>query len=128
MATILAADDDADVRHVVAFRPAHAGHTAVEAEDGQRTWETARTRDDLALAVLDVRMPGLTGVEVRGRLRRDPATARLPVILLTAQGGEDDVEAGFGAGADDYVAKPFSPREVGSRMRAVLARTERHGV
>ncbi|MEV5357109.1 response regulator [Streptomyces sp. NPDC052693] len=122
MATILVADDDEDIRDVVSFKLGNAHHTVVVAADGAEALRIASSRD-LDLAVLDVRMPGLTGVEVCRRLRQDPATAALPVILLTAQSEEGDVEAGFAAGADDYIAKPFSPREVGSRVQALLARS-----
>ena len=75
-----------------------------------------------ALAVLDVMMPGLTGFEVTRRLREDPETARIPVILLTARAQEADVQEGFAAGADDYLRKPFSPRELSARVQAVLGR------
>ena len=73
-------------------------------------------------AVLDVRMPGLSGIDVCRELHASPSTAALPVILLTARAQEGDVAVGFGAGADDYVVKPFSPRELLSRVEAVLAR------
>lgn len=122
MATILVADDDEDVRDVVSFKLGSAHHTVLAARDGPEALRIASSRS-LDLAVLDVRMPGLTGVEVCRRLRQNPATATLPIILLTAQSEEGDVEAGFAAGADDYIAKPFSPREVGSRVQAVLARS-----
>ncbi|MFF3611897.1 response regulator transcription factor [Streptomyces sp. NPDC002580] len=122
MGIILVADDDADIRDVVAFKLGTVGHTVVLAQDGSEALGIALERE-LNLAILDVRMPGLTGVEVCRRLRREPTTARLPVILLTAQTEENDVEAGFQAGADDYIAKPFSPREVGSRVEAVLSRS-----
>ncbi|MFI1000290.1 response regulator transcription factor [Streptomyces galbus] len=122
MATILVADDDEDVRDIVAFKLGSARHTVLAAEDGPQALRIASSRR-LDLAVLDVRMPGLTGVEVCRRLRQNPETAALPVILLTAQSEEGDVEAGFAAGADDYIAKPFSPREVGSRVQALLARS-----
>ncbi|MEU4085249.1 response regulator transcription factor [Streptomyces aureus] len=122
MGIILVADDDADIRDVVAFKLGTAGHTVVLAQDGSEALDIALERE-LNLAILDIRMPGLTGVEVCRRLRREPTTARLPVILLTAQTEENDVEAGFQAGADDYITKPFSPREVGSRVEAVLSRS-----
>jgi DNA-binding response OmpR family regulator len=74
------------------------------------------------LAVLDVMMPGLTGFEVTRRLREAAGTARIPVILLTARAQEADVQEGFAAGADDYLRKPFSPRELAARVQAVLGR------
>jgi DNA-binding response OmpR family regulator len=72
--------------------------------------------------VLDVMMPGLNGYEVTQRLRADPATAQIPVILLTARVQETDVNRGFDAGADDYLRKPFSPQELRARVQAILAR------
>jgi DNA-binding response OmpR family regulator len=123
-ATVLVADDDRDIRDLVAFKLEQAGYTVYAVEDGLSALETARaTRPDLA--VLDVMMPGLSGVDVTRELRVDPTTARTPVILLTARAQESDVEAGFSTGADDYVVKPFSPRELLSRVQAVLARTRR---
>jgi DNA-binding response OmpR family regulator len=67
-------------------------------------------------------MPGMSGIDVCRQLRGEQGTATLPIILLTARAREGDVEVGFGAGADDYVVKPFSPRELVSRVEAVLAR------
>jgi len=72
--------------------------------------------------VLDVMMPSLNGFEVTRRLREDPATREIPVILLTARAQESDVQEGFDAGADDYIRKPFSPRELSARVQAVLGR------
>ncbi|MFF3617001.1 response regulator [Streptomyces sp. NPDC002580] len=120
--TNLVADADADIRDVVAFKPGTAGHTVLVAQEGSEALGTARERE-LHLAILDVRMPGPTGVEVCRRLRHEPATARLPVTLRTALAEENEVEAGFQAGADDCITKPFSPREVGSRVQAVLSRS-----
>ena len=75
------------------------------------------------LAVLDVMMPGVTGLDAIRVRAESPSTATIPVILLTARAQETDVEQGFDAGADDYVTKPFSPRELASRVAAVLARS-----
>ena len=77
------------------------------------------------LAVLDVTMPGMSGTDVCRALRADPATAGMAIIVLTARAQEADVQAGFKAGADDYVPKPFSPRELASRVEALLARVRR---
>jgi DNA-binding response OmpR family regulator len=86
--------------------------------------EAVRLAGELApsLAVLDVMMPSLNGFEVTRRLREDPATREIPVILLTARAQESDVQEGFAAGADDYIRKPFSPRELSARVQAVLGR------
>jgi two-component system, OmpR family, response regulator MtrA len=74
------------------------------------------------LVLLDIMMPGISGLEVLERWRADPATAAIPVVMLTAKAQENDVERGFQLGADDYVVKPFSPRELVRRVTAVLSR------
>lgn len=118
---VLVADDDRDIRDLVVFKLQQAGFVVDSAGDGLEALDLARsTRPDLLL--LDVMMPGLSGVDVTRELRADPATARTPVILLTARAQEADVETGFATGADDYVVKPFSPRELLSRVQAVLTR------
>ena len=122
MTTVLVADDDADIRDLVAFKLEQAGLEVITVGDGQAAVDEAR-RLRPALAVLDVSMPLLSGIEVCRALRADPATAGLLIIMLTARVQEQDVEGGFSAGADDYVSKPFSPRELVSRIQALLTRT-----
>jgi DNA-binding response OmpR family regulator len=118
---VLVADDDDDIRDLVAFRLDRAGYEVLRAGDGQEALDLAKEhRPDLA--VLDVMMPKLTGYDVTRELRADPATSRIPVILLTARVQEADVARGFEAGADDYVKKPFSPQELKARVQAVLGR------
>ncbi len=119
---MLVADDDSDIRELVTFKLTQAGYTVLGAPDGLTALELARTRLP-DLVVLDLMMPGLSGLDVCAELRRSPATAGLPVIMLTAKAQEQDVTAGFATGADDYVVKPFSPRELVSRVQAVLARS-----
>jgi DNA-binding response OmpR family regulator len=120
-ATVLVADDDSDVLALVVRRLQRAGYHVITAEDGAEALRLAQ--DNLPdLAVLDIMMPKLTGYEVTQRLREDPATERMPVILLTARVQEADVNRGFTAGADDYIKKPFSPQELCSRVQAVLGR------
>jgi DNA-binding response OmpR family regulator len=119
--TVLLADDDEDILELVSFRLERAGYEVVVARDGPSALATAQERKP-DLAVLDVMMPGLNGYEVTQRLRADPATAQIPVILLTARVQETDVNRGFEAGADDYLRKPFSPQELRSRVQAILAR------
>jgi DNA-binding response OmpR family regulator len=118
---VLVADDDADIRDLVAFKLEQAGFDVIAVEDGQTALEQARSRQP-TLAVLDVSMPGLSGIDVCKMLRADPATAGILIIMLTARVQEQDVEGGFSAGADDYVTKPFSPRELVSRIQALLSR------
>jgi DNA-binding response OmpR family regulator len=118
---VLVADDDDDIRDLVAFRLDRAGYEVLRAGDGQEALDLARKHGP-DLAVLDVMMPKLTGYDVTRALRADPATSRIPVILLTARVQEADVARGFDAGADDYVKKPFSPQELKARVQAVLGR------
>lgn len=119
--TVLIADDDEDILNLVRFRLERDGLRVITARDGQQALQTAREqRPDLC--VLDVMMPKLNGLEVLAQLRREPDTANLRVIMLTARAHEGDVDAGFDSGADDYVVKPFSPRELRQRVRAQLGR------
>jgi len=121
MASILIVDDDADIRELVAFKLSRAGFIVRCEADGESGLAAAdEMRPDLVL--LDWMMPRLTGLEVCRRLRESAATAEIPVILLTAKAQEADVERGFAAGADDYIRKPFSNRELLSRVEALLGR------
>ncbi len=119
--TVLIADDEADVLRLVSNSFASAGFSVLEALDGPAALETAR-RETPALAVLDLMMPGLTGFEVMRALKRDGSTAAIPVILLSAHADEANRILGFELGADDFVRKPFSPRELVLRGRAILDR------
>ena len=121
MTVVLVADDDADIRDLVAFKLEQAGFEVIAVEDGQTALEQAQARRP-TLAVLDVSMPGLSGIDVCRMLRSEPATAGMLIIMLTARVQEQDVEDGFSAGADDYVTKPFSPRELVSRIQSLLSR------
>lgn len=118
---ILVVEDEADLAELVAFNLRQAGHTVVVASDGVTALaEVQRNRPDLVL--LDVMLPDITGLEVCRRLRRAERTMRLPVLMLTARGEEVDRVVGFEVGADDYVVKPFSPRELVLRVEAILRR------
>jgi DNA-binding response OmpR family regulator len=118
---VLVADDDPDILDLVRYRLERSGYAVATATDGS---EAVRLAAELtpALAVLDVMMPSLDGLEATRRLRSDPSTAGIPVILLTAKAQDADVQEGFSAGADDYIRKPFSPRELSARVQAVLGR------
>jgi DNA-binding response OmpR family regulator len=121
MSRVLIADDDLDIRELVTFKLERAGHEVIAVADGEAALvETRRIMPDLVL--LDIMMPRRTGLEVCQALRDDPATAKLPVILLTAKAQEADVERGFDVGADDYIVKPFSPRELLLRVNTALGR------
>jgi DNA-binding response OmpR family regulator len=117
---VLIADDDADVLDLVRYRLDQGGYGTITAVNGAEALMLARERLP-DLCVLDVMMPKLSGVEVLQELRRDPDLARLPVILLTARGHDADLDAGFDAGANDYVTKPFSPSELRQRVRQQLS-------
>ncbi|KGM14377.1 response regulator transcription factor [Cellulomonas bogoriensis] len=118
---MLVAEDDPDVRDLVVFKLEQAGFTVVAVGDGSEALALALAEPP-DLALVDVMMPGLSGLDVTRELRRHPATAQVPVIMLTARSQESDVDAGFRTGVDDYVTKPFSPRELVNRVQAVLAR------
>ncbi len=121
VARILVADDDVDIRELVEFKLSTMGHDIVAVGDGAAAVEACRAQKP-DLAVLDVMMPGVSGLDAIREIRSDPALADLPVILLTARAQESDVETGFDSGADDYITKPFSPRELASRVEALLAK------
>jgi DNA-binding response OmpR family regulator len=121
MSTIVVADDDADIRELVAYRLQRDGHQVRAYGDGISA--LAGLAEQAAdLAILDVMMPGLSGFDAARAIRSDPALAGTRIILLTARTQEADLEQGYAAGVDDYVAKPFSPRELSLRVTAVLAR------
>jgi DNA-binding response OmpR family regulator len=121
MATVLLAEDDADIRFLVTFKLEQAGHQVSGFGDGLSALANAREHPP-DLAVLDIMMPGMSGLDVCRELRGDPATAAIRVIILTSAAQETDIAAGFAAGADDYIVKPFSPRDFAKRVKDVLAR------
>jgi DNA-binding response OmpR family regulator len=118
MARVLVVDDDVTVREVVVSYLKAAGHDVVEAADGADALVAMRS-GPADLVVLDLMMPGIDGLEVCRRLR---ATGDVPIIMLTALGAEVDRVVGLESGADDYVTKPFSPRELVLRVDALLRR------
>lgn len=121
MARILIVDDEEDLLEVLAYNLELSGFKVDRAVSGRLALDAAaRRRPDLI--VLDVMLPDLQGFEVLRILRTREATRGIPVILLTARGEESDVLVGFELGADDYIVKPFSPRELLARVRAVLKR------
>ncbi len=115
---ILVADDDAHIRDILRIALAQAGFEVTEVADGKEALREA-TRSEPDLIVLDIGMPEMDGLEVCRELRK---TSQIPILFLTAQGDEIDRVVGLELGADDYVSKPFSPREVIARIRAILKR------
>jgi two-component system phosphate regulon response regulator PhoB len=119
--TILVVEDEPDIRALVVHQLTREGLAATGVASGLEAVESAR-RSPPALVVLDLMLPDLPGTEVCRRLRADPLTRDVPIIILSARGEEIDRVVGFEVGADDYVTKPFSPRELVLRVRAVLRR------
>jgi DNA-binding response OmpR family regulator len=116
---LLVADDDEDVLMLVQLRLSRSGYEVVVARDGEEALRLAREKQP-DLAVLDWMMPKASGLEVLRALRADEETASIPVLMLTARASASDIEQGLAAGADDYIAKPFSPQELASRVQSIL--------
>ena len=119
---ILIVDDDVDSLKLIALMLQRQGYDIVAAKNGQQAIARAHA-DDPDLIILDVMMPDMDGYEVCRRLRRDPSTQAIPIIMFTAKTMVDDKVAGFEAGADDYLTKPTHPAELASRVKAILARS-----
>jgi len=121
--TILVVDDDRNLRKIIATNLEIAGYAVVSAEDGNAALDLMdEMQPDLIL--LDVMMPGKDGYETARAIRRHPVNANVPIIMLTAKSEIEDKVAGFEAGADDYLTKPFGPQELLARVRAKIRRTE----
>ncbi len=121
MAKILLAEDEADIRRLITLKLEQAGHVVRAFGDGAAALADAREHAP-DLVVLDVVMPVASGLEVCRGLRQDPATADVPIIILTARAQQGDIDSGLAAGASEYIAKPFSPRELAARVNALLGR------
>jgi len=122
MTNILIADDDPGLREILRYALDREGWRVTEAADGREALEAYRAADGLDLIVLDVMMPHMDGVDVCREIRR---TSSIPIVFLSARDDEIDRVLGLEMGGDDYVAKPFSPRELVARIKAVLRRMER---
>ncbi len=123
---ILIVEDEPAIREMVAMALDRAGFEVSEAEDVSQAH--AKIADRLPdLILLDWMLPGTSGIELARRLKKQQLTSDVPIIILTARGEEDDKIRGLEAGADDYITKPFSPRELLARIRAVLRRSSPQG-
>ncbi len=120
-ATVLIVDDEKDLVDLVRYHLEKDGIKCLEARDGETALQLARERTP-DLIVLDLMLPGVDGLEVCRKLRKDPKTASVSIIMLTAKAEEVDRIVGLEMGADDYMVKPFSPRELVARVKAVLRR------
>jgi PleD family two-component response regulator len=123
---LLFADDNEEMRHMLRDLFKSSGHEVALAPDGLAALAAIQEREP-DLMILDHAMPGMSGFDVCRSVKRNPFTARIPVLMLTAQAGIEDKVEGYAAGADDYLAKPFDPRELRARVTALLRLVEREG-
>ncbi|NUR08262.1 MAG: response regulator [Nocardioidaceae bacterium] len=124
MSTVAIAEDDRDIRELVELILGEEGYATVAVPDGHSALEMCR-RERPDLLLLDVSMPGeLSGLEVCRRIRSDEQIGGLPIMLLTARARDQDINAGYAAGADDYLVKPFNPLELSRRVRALVEPTD----
>ncbi len=121
--TILVVEDEPDIRKLLQYNLAQERYKVLEAEDGEQALKLLQ-RSRPSLVILDLMLPGMSGLELCKLLRDRQETAQLPILMLTAKAGEADKVVGLEMGADDYLAKPFSPREMVARVRAILRRAE----
>jgi two-component system phosphate regulon response regulator PhoB len=121
MASIVIVEDEADLQQVLAYNLRQAGHDVVTAGSGEAALALVR-QNPPDLMLLDLMLPGMTGIEVCRVVKSDPLTRQVAVVIVTAKGAEIDRVVGFELGADDYVVKPFSVRELGLRIQAILRR------
>jgi two-component system phosphate regulon response regulator PhoB len=119
--TILIVEDEEDILELIQYNLSREGFRVSGVRDGEKALHLIR-RTNPDLVVLDLMLPGRDGLEVCRRLKEDDLTRAIPVIMVTAKGEESDVVLGLGMGADDYLPKPFSPRELVARVKAVLRR------
>jgi DNA-binding response OmpR family regulator len=124
MSRVLVVEDENDIAQLIALYLTRASHTVDIVATGSAAVPAVKSNPP-DLVVLDVMLPGMDGLRVCQALRSDPSTAAIPIIMLTARGEESDRIAGLELGADDYVTKPFSPRELTARVAALLRRVHR---
>lgn len=123
---ILIVEDEPDILRLVEFNLKAAGYQTIKATTGKEALEKARSERP-HLVLLDLMLPDIRGTEVCVQLKNDPRTASIPIVMLTAKSEEVDRVVGFELGVDDYIAKPFSPRELALRVRAILRRGKSGG-
>jgi phosphate regulon transcriptional regulator PhoB len=118
---ILIVEDEVDILDVLEYSLSREGYRVRRAQDGESAVQAAR-EDAPNLILLDLMLPGLDGIEVCRKLRADTVTQEIPIVMVTAKGEESDIVLGLGVGADDYITKPFSPKELVARVKAVMRR------
>ena len=121
MAKIVIAEDEPDIRELIAFTLRFAGYEVITGSNGEEGYElTKKERPDLAM--FDVRMPKMTGYDACKKIKADREIAHIPVIFLSAKGQDNEIEQGLAAGAEEYLLKPFAPDQLADRVKAVLAK------
>ena len=123
--TILIVDDEEDIQELLKFNLTKEGYEVLLAGNGEKALESARNKNP-QLIVLDLMLPGIDGLNVCKKLKNEPKTASIPIVMLTAKGEESDIVTGLEIGADDYVTKPFSPKVLIARIRKLLRKTILH--
>jgi len=118
---IMVIEDEEHILEIISYNLKREGYAVSQARDGEEGLASIR-RERPDLIVLDIMLPGIDGLEICRRLKADPALENLPIIMVTAKAEESDIVVGLGVGADDYLAKPFSPRELIARVKAALRR------
>ena len=121
---ILVVEDEEDILELVSFNLDREGYQVVRAKSGEQALKTARM-ESLDLILLDLMLPGIDGLDVAKVFKNDKATREVPIVMLTAKGEETDIVTGLELGADDYITKPFSPKIMIARIRAVLRRKKK---
>lgn len=121
--TVLVVEDDQDIRQLMVHHLSREGYALLEATRGDEGQKMAKSRG-VELVLLDLMLPGMSGMEVCRNLKADAQTAAIPIIMVTAKGSEADIVAGLEMGADDYLVKPFSPKVLVARVKAVLRRRQ----
>ena len=121
--SVLIIEDDPGIRELMAYHLSREGYVVSEAERGDEGWQKARL-GSVDLILLDLMLPGISGMDICRKLKGDPSTADIPIIMVTAKGAEVDIVAGLETGADDYLVKPFSPKVLVARVKSVLRRSQ----
>lgn len=120
---VLVVEDDPDIQELVQYNLERQGFQVVTCSDGESGLDEA-SRLPYGVMVLDIMLPGMDGLSILRKLKENPSTRSIPIIMLTAKGEESDIVIGLELGADDYVVKPFSPKELVARIRSVIRRSE----
>lgn len=122
--TILIVDDEEDIIELIKYNLKSEGYTILTAMTGEQAIKIAK-KSQPDLLVLDLMLPGIDGLEVTRHLKKEDATMDIPIVMVTAKGEESDIVAGLELGANDYISKPFSPKELTARIRAILRRRKK---